>query len=190
MSSSKHFTDSIPTPSSMPPPPLISPSSSPNRDLVCTTNLLDSLVAFYQQEKLWVYRTRAALELASYQSPLANCDSSKNKEPLTPPPTATPGSPAGGKGNGAVESSHAKSEPASPESPSTRWGSRKKTFKLKLEGISTTTRRPAQKQREIPHRILTLFENIMEARMESCQRVNKLIKSANRADLRGIRTTK
>jgi hypothetical protein len=183
MSSSKHGSASMPTPLSMPSPPTIPPQPSHYPDLIGTTSLLDALVAFYQQERLWVYRTRAALELASYQVPLSNIGGSKNTEPLTPPPSAKHELPKDGKGKGV---SHVKSEPVSP---STRWDSRKKTFKLKLEGISTTTRRPVQKQREVPHRILTLFEHIMEARMESCLRVNNLIKSANRADLVGIRNS-
>jgi hypothetical protein len=188
MTPSKICSGSMPTPLSMPLPPAIPPQSSHNPDLATTANLLDSLVAFYQQERLWVYRTRAALELASYQAPLSKTDGSKNTEPLTPPPSATPVPPTDGGGEGVVKLSPVKSEPTSPESPSTRWDSRKKMFKLKLEGISTTMRRPAQKQREAPHHILTLFGNIMEARMESCQRVNNLIKSANRADLSGIRS--
>ena len=49
---------------SLPTPPH-SPERSlrPSRPIDSTIRILESLVAFYHQERMWVYRTRASLEL-------------------------------------------------------------------------------------------------------------------------------
>ncbi|KAF5333744.1 hypothetical protein D9611_002388 [Ephemerocybe angulata] len=81
-------------------------------------------------------------------------------------------------------------------SPNSRWTKRKRGFKLRLDGLQ------AGKQRRViaPHLdgtsadlqpmpvpsrddILSMYEKMMESRMESCQRINKLIHDANRAHL-------
>ncbi|TFY75400.1 hypothetical protein EWM64_g8614 [Hericium alpestre] len=78
--------------------------------------------------------------------------------------------------------------------PHSRWVQRKKSFKLKLEGIpnSSMIRRRRHKRHadsaganaaETGTRLLELFGQLMEARMESCHRINRLVKDANRADL-------
>jgi hypothetical protein len=66
---------------------------------------------------------------------------------------------------------------------------RKQSFKLKLEGIGPhgLHRRQRRMQRdasaEAGTRLLELFGQLMEARMESCHRVNRLVREANRVDL-------
>ena len=66
---------------------------------------------------------------------------------------------------------------------------RKQSFKLKLEGIGPHNlhRRQRRMQRdassETGTRLLELFGQLMEARMESCHRVNRLVREANRVDL-------
>lgn len=76
--------------------------------------------------------------------------------------------------------------------PSTRWTKRKKGFKLRLEGLSpkasqTSFARQGLGGSEdmVPSReqILVMFEKMMESRIESCQRINKLVRDANRAGL-------
>jgi len=137
--------------------------------LKSTINLLDSLVAFYQQERMWVYRTRAMLQ-----------------EAFPNPSSADP-----------TTQSIAASSPRDEQAPSrepphqTRWTRRKKGFKLRLDGI-----RPKRVISAIPvdqvrqpeylhprEQLLEMFEKMMESRMESCQRINKLVREANRANL-------
>ncbi|SJL01791.1 uncharacterized protein ARMOST_05114 [Armillaria ostoyae] len=112
---------------------------------------LDSLVSFYQQERMWIRRTRAELQ-----------DSDDDDEGPSPRPSPTP-SP----------------ELPSPKSPhSSRWIRRKKDLKLKLAALP---RRPTHSLR-----VLDMYESIMQSRMESCQRINRLIRNANRAHLSRI----
>jgi hypothetical protein len=191
-------------PHAMPTPPF-SPeidATPPHMDspLKSTINLLDSLVAFYQQERMWVYRTRASLEEA-FQDPPSSTGSTSGQ----PGDTAfTLPSPSSLAPPVEVESALAKTEPpsgsphTSPTQPPTRWLRRKKGFKLKLDGIGPRNKRTLSSQPgnqtdqyhspDAPNsqsgvRILEMFENMMEARMESCQRVNRLVRKANRADL-------
>ncbi|KAH9999309.1 hypothetical protein BJV77DRAFT_1058366 [Russula vinacea] len=139
----------------LPTPPFSPPQTLTDAPADTSVVLLNSLVSFYQQESLWVHRTRAALELAL----------TANAEPTTPPP------PTG--------KAHAKS----------RWLQRKQSFKLRLEGIGPHSlhRRQRRMQRdasaEAGTRLLELFGQLMEARMESCHRVNRLVREANRVDL-------
>ena len=145
---------------------------STENTLKSTIHLLDSLVAFYQQERMWVYRTRAILEEAfpnpsiinpTIQSILASSPPAKNDE--TPINDLEP-----------------------LPSRQTRWTRRKKGFKLRLNGI-----RPKRIVSAIPvdrvqrpeylnprEQLLEMFEKMMESRMESCQRINKLVRDANR----------
>lgn len=135
-----------------------------------TIHLLDSLVAFYQHERMWVYRTRAMLEEAF-------------PDPSVMDPTIQP-----------VPASS--SPPASNEAPTneslpshqTRWTRRKKGFKLRLNGIRpkrVISAIPVDQVRQVEYlhpreQLLEMFEKMMESRMESCQRINKLVRDANR----------
>ncbi|KAI0284376.1 hypothetical protein BGY98DRAFT_1087619 [Russula aff. rugulosa BPL654] len=140
----------------LPTPPFSPPQTLTDAPADTSVVLLNSLVSFYQQESLWVHRTRAALELAL---------TAKGPEPTTPPPSL-----------GKVH-------------PKSRWLQRKQSFKLRLEGIgpSSLHRRQRRMQRdasaEAGTRLLELFGQLMEARMESCHRVNRLVREANRVDL-------
>ena len=144
--------------------------------LKSSINLLDSLVAFYQHERMWVYRTRAMLEEA-FPNPSVGMDPTiQSISASSSPPMGNDEAPT--------------NEP--PPSHQTRWSRRKKGFKLRLDGI-----RPKRVVSAIPvdqnsqpeyihprEQLLEMFEKMMESRMESCQRINKLIRDANRANLR------
>jgi hypothetical protein len=144
---------------------------STENPLKSTIHLLDSLVAFYQHERMWVYRTRAILE-ETFPNPSVMGINQSIPTSSSPP---------------------AKKDEAPINDPllsrQTRWTSRKKGFsKLRLNGI-----RPKRvvsaiavdevRQREYLHpreQLLEMFEKMMESRMESCQRINKLVRDANR----------
>ena len=142
-----------------------------------TLQLVDSLVSFYRQEMMWVYRMRAALELAD---PLtgANVDNDAAEPSVSDTLPST----------FAVEEEPkvvVKTEtPITPTTPPSRWHRRKHKFKLKLGGLPPAPRREtAYGVSDSGMRVLELFESMMEARMESCQRVNRLVRMANRANL-------
>jgi hypothetical protein len=184
MSSNSYPQSSIPTPP-------FSPKSEDHEialadhPLKSTINLLDALVVFYQHERMWVYRTRAALENAFQDSPSSDFEAGQDTLPSPQSESDLP-----------LDSENEPSDDApsaSPTKPNSRWLHRKRGFKLKLNGVGrhrqATTLKPlnlnATQQEIIPQReqILEMFEKIMEARMESCQRLNKLVRNANRADL-------
>lgn len=178
-----HVSQSDPTPSSL----FSQDDSDPS--LKSTINLLDSLLDFYQQECIWVYKTRASLSEISY-SPSSQSDSSSNESQSSASP-----SPPSSVDTDIVKSEPMPSPPIPPSrsSSSSRWSHRKRGFKLRLDGIASARRRasPLHRSQSASARrgpnprehILELFEKMMESRMESCERVNRLVKNANRADL-------
>lgn len=161
------------------------PQAGPSRCNESTINLLNSLVAFYHQERMWVYRTRASLELVLEAAPSAGSDATiSSTDSDLPMDEEGCTSLAVVRPQGSV-----KMEPTSPKGihTSTLWMRRKKSFKLKLEGISTRSRKRRTSQgQDVPPtpgvQILEVFENMMQARMESCERVSRLVKDANRVD--------
>ncbi|KAI0750826.1 hypothetical protein C8Q80DRAFT_1118803 [Daedaleopsis nitida] len=176
-----------PSPANVLPTPPHSPTSREVAHPAIT--LLDSLESFYQQERYWVHHTRAALELAITKGidapPAPNAPS-----PSTSQGTLSPASSTTSDGT-AVDVSLVKMEPdAAPLSLSrsrpSHWGRRKNTMRLKLDGISVQQRkrRPLRAPPTEPGaRILEMFSELMDARMESCQRVQRMVRNANRADL-------
>ena len=169
---------------------LPTPPDSPQRSLHLprridpTTSLLDSLVAFYHQERMWVYRTRASLELVLETVPSGSIDSAMSSAE-SDLPKQEEGGEEEREGLEERSFSHAvdiqeldtvKAEPTSPSGVrTTLWTRRKKGFKLKLEGISTRgRRRQANPGLEAPPtpgvQMLEQFSNMLQARMESCER--------------------
>ena len=74
------------------------------------------------------------------------------------------------------------------QAPSSKWLKRKKSFKLHLGPLRQ--QRPTWPRRhthpvapEPSARLLELFGDLLEARMESCLRVNRLIRESNRSML-------
>jgi len=58
---------------------------STENPLKTTTHLLDSLVAFYQHERMWVYRTRAMLEEAFPNPAVMDLTTQSNPASSSPP---------------------------------------------------------------------------------------------------------
>lgn len=143
-------------------------------------NLAESLLAFYHQERMWCYRTRASLELVLEAAPSSVRDSSISSSAESDATTEE------GDATLALIRPHGimKAESNSPSNiqANTLWMRRKKSFKLKLEGISTRSRKRQTPQgQDAPPtpgvQILETFEALMQARMESCERVSKLMKN-------------
>ncbi|KAK7695417.1 hypothetical protein QCA50_000053 [Cerrena zonata] len=162
---------------------LPTPPSSPRANEVqhSAVGLLDNLTAFYQQERYWVHHTRAALELAI----------SKGIDAAPVMPLASPCDSTMSSCESDASLPIIKSEPEStsiiiPESQSANrkslWMRRKAGMKLKLEGLA-----PAHRRRR-PHRapttepgtrLLEMFSELVDARMESCQRVSRLLRETS-----------
>lgn len=174
----------------LPTPPFSPPQTLTDAPVDTSVVLLNSLVSFYQQESLWVHRTRAALELAL---------TAKGRDSITAAATAKALSSSADSSASLTDDSDIQSIKAEPTSPlpsvsgkshsSSRWMQRKQSFNLRLEGIGPQSlhRRHRRMRRdasaETGTRLLELFGQLMEARMESCHRVNRLVREANRADL-------
>jgi len=176
----------------LPTPPFSPPQTLTDAPADTSVVLLNSLVSFYQQESLWVHRTRAALELAL---------TAKGRDSITAAATAKAPSSSSSSTDSAgsltddSDMQSIKAEPTTPPPslgkvhPKSRWLQRKQSFKLRLEGIGPHSlhRRHRRMRRdassEAGTRLLELFGQLMEARMESCHRVNRLVREANRVDL-------
>jgi hypothetical protein len=175
----------------LPTPPFSPPQTLTDAPADTSVVLLNSLVSFYQQESLWVHRTRAALELAL---------TAKGRDSITAAATAkalssSSSTDSSGSLTDDSDVQSIKAEPTTPPPsvgkvhPKSRWMQRKQSFKLKLEGIGphTLNRRHRRMRQdasaETGTRLLELFGQLMEARMESCHRVNRLVREANRVDL-------
>ncbi|THH33614.1 hypothetical protein EUX98_g590 [Antrodiella citrinella] len=166
-----------------PDPSLPTPPRSPRADDVnhSAVNLLDSLTAFYQQERYWVHHTRAALELALVKG--IDAPTSANNmiqvasSSATPSPDAVP-----------TASMHSvKPEPTSPVTVDNRkslWMRRKQAngARLKLDGLSHARRRRPHRAppTEPGARLLEMFSELVDARMESCQRISRMVQDASR----------
>ncbi|KAH9179858.1 hypothetical protein EDB89DRAFT_2111121 [Lactarius sanguifluus] len=166
----------------LPTPPFSPPQTLTDAPVDTSAVLLNSLVSFYQQESLWVHRTRAALELAL---------TAKGRDSITVAATAKALSSSSDSTGSLTDDSDMqsiKAEPTTPPPsvgkthPKSRWMQRKQSFKLKLDGIGPQSLH-RHASAEAGTRLLELFGQLMEARMESCHRVNRLVREANRADL-------
>lgn len=176
----------------MPTPPF-SPEEqseqSADGPLKSTLNLLESLVAFYQHERMWVYHTRAILEDA-FQTPTSGPQA--DFDPHLPSPS-TPSSALESpiEASGQYKSSmHKTCHTTRLEQSNTPWTRRKRGFKLRLIGINRkpnsmskhSGRRPQSVVIESREEILEMFEKMMETRMASCQRMSRLVRETNLAN--------
>jgi len=175
------LAQAAPQPNTSLPTPPSSPQRSlcPSRPIDSTINLLDSLVAFYHQERMWVYRTRASLELVLEPAPSGSSDSVMSSAESDLPIEEGESNTSNAAAIQALASVKAESSGA-PGLRATLGMRRKKGFKLKLEGISTRIkRRQINLGHEAPPtpgvQMLELFGGMMQARMESCIRLRSLL---------------
>ncbi|EIN10406.1 hypothetical protein PUNSTDRAFT_132500 [Punctularia strigosozonata HHB-11173 SS5] len=213
-----------PTSPSLSEPQLVESRGSSTRPAL---QLLDQLVNFYQQERVWVHHTRAALfELAMASSAAAGPSLSTSTSDDPSPSSTHPDELPAADPHSGVPDVTVKSEPVdvdmalaglSKPDRHTRWMRRKNSMRLqlKLDGISPATRGRSRRRRGDPAppppvpqianlhhhqlyaaevdeplmpgehgaRLLQQFGDLMDARMESCQRVTRLVQEAGRQDL-------
>ena len=150
--------------------------------------LLNNLTAFYQQERYWTHHTRAALESAlastvkgtiTLSTDVDDADSNLSSSPQSTPSTL----PSAAGFSDDSDYASVKAEPMTPSIKSMdlqqrRKNRRKTNFRLKLGGIAP----PILKQQgsRPSQRILEMFAELVESRMESCERVTNMVKRYHR----------
>lgn len=179
--------------SSLPTPPQSPRSVEATQSAII---LLDSLTSFYQQERYWVHHTRAALELAlskGIDAPptklsMVASPSDVLSASLSMPTPLTISSPVD-VSTDETTPPVVKIEPTSPEdtlsAAHTKWMRRKNILKLKLDGIASHSKR--RRPHRAPHtepgaHLLEMFSELVDARMESCQRISRLVRDANQRE--------
>lgn len=135
---------------------------------------LDSLVTFYQQERIWARRIRAELQEQSQE------DVDKLEGPILSPLPSPASSPLLSSPELPESPQLSVALPKPPaRSPSHRIR-RKKELQVKLAST------PPWHASAYSLLVLNMYEYITQSRMESCQRIDRLIKNASRAHLSRI----
>ncbi|KAK7470500.1 hypothetical protein VKT23_001926 [Stygiomarasmius scandens] len=197
------------------PPPIAhfqSSISSSSPELQSTLTTLQSLVAFYEDERAWIYSQRITAD-----DPPAL--------PIISPDIYIENLPSSSRLSSQAEIKEEPSDILIPnssnahfsrsESPETRWGKRKPDLKLKLHKLPPLLRtHSGSARRKIDARtykeerdssvdslpdietlvraankdahLLDIFEEMMEARLKSCQRIDRLVRDARRKSVSAI----
>lgn len=192
----------LPTP---PHSPLTGSSVVAHHKTAVAATVLDSLCSFYQQERYWVHHTRASLELALSKgidaraimyaaadapSPASStstlCDSPpQHVVSVKPDPDAESTAAAAALLAPAQDADAAATAAAARAS---RWLRRKNKMCLRLDGIDSHPHRTkGWKRPQRPHRappsepgarLLEMFSELVDARMESCQRISRMVQES------------
>ena len=142
--------------------------------------LLSNLTAFYQQERYWTHHTRAALESALASTVKGTITLSADVDDVDRNSSSPRSSTAGFTDDSDYAS--VKAEPLTPKMKSMdlqqrRRNRKKNNLRLKLGGITP----PILRQQGRPsQRILEMFAELVESRMESCERVTNMVKRYHR----------
>ena len=143
--------------------------------------LLNNLTAFYQQERYWTHHTRAALESALASTVRGTITLSADADEVAANSPSPQSSAAGYSDESDYPS--VKAEPLSPKMKSLdlqqrRRNRKKNNLRLKLGGITPPIIR--QQGSRPSQRILEMFAELVESRMESCERVTNMVKRYHR----------
>ncbi|KAG6869308.1 hypothetical protein C0993_000061 [Termitomyces sp. T159_Od127] len=140
-----------------------------------TLRLLDALDEFYRSQRVWIEQTRVALDYAFDQS-----EAIQPKSPLPSPPISE--SDQSNRSDDPGDEQHA-------TQPSPDWARRKKGLQLTLDirndprlhkRIRRITSRKDLDQRK---RMLNMLDEIIQARMESCRSIHRMVKNTNRMEV-------
>lgn len=182
----------------------------PTTDLSSASALknLDFLVAFYHRERGWACETRASLQGAFRLSPVRpDDDLGRGEESSDDNGSESEGDEEKGhEGTDRFKSTEGQTRATKSSSPSTDSLETESEITAKpastTDSVSKGTREKRVLKRrpyEPTHRILPsqpglhilkMFENIMEERMESCQRIQRLVRKANRRDILAAASTR
>ncbi|KAF9645668.1 hypothetical protein BDM02DRAFT_475725 [Thelephora ganbajun] len=150
--------------------------------------LLNNLTAFYQQERYWTHHTRAALESALASTVKGAITLSTDVDDVDSTLSSSPRSTSSTISSAASLSDDSdyvsiKAEPLTPEMKAMdlqqrRRNRKKNNLRLKLGGITPPILR--QQGSRPSQRILEMFAELVESRMESCERVTNMVKRYHR----------
>jgi hypothetical protein len=161
--------------------------------LTTTITLLESLIAFYHQESMWVVRTRAQYEMphqfgiestaAANVASMIQDESSSGEE--------SSGDALQKQEDGAEVIGGLARNNRSRQLGKSKWNRRKPGLTLHLGGIATikpSSMAPSKAPltrlaRSRPLEMLDMFDRMVQLKMESCERVARMVRTANRADL-------
>ncbi|KAF7797991.1 hypothetical protein EIP86_009198 [Pleurotus ostreatoroseus] len=156
-----------------------------------TTSMLKSLITFYQEEQYWVHRTRTTLKRPSIDNifltpPLdTSPDLTHPSSPLIPsrPPTSLSVSlrhdtiaDDGSSAPMALDVELTMDGEGTAQASS--WVRRQNRMRLKADGVTPKRKHRKALAASPPQpsvRMLDMFSDLMDARMESCQRVSRLV---------------
>ena len=147
--------------------------------------LLNNLTAFYQQERYWTHHTRAALESALASTVKGTITLSADVDDVDSSLTSLTSSTLSSTAGFSEDPDYAsvKAEPLTPsvktmDLQQRRRNRKKNNLRLKLGGIAP----PILKQQGTrpSQRILEMFAELVESRMESCERVTNMVKRYHR----------
>jgi len=191
--------------SALPTPPHSPDDGTVVHKSAVATNMLDSLCSFYQQERYWVHHTRAALELAlskGIDAPALICGADANSAGTASPASSTSTlcdspmqNPVFVKPDPDAENTTLllTTPPLledSADARASRWLRRKNKMRLRLDGIDSHPHRNKGKnniKKVRPHkappnepgaRLLEMFSELVDARMESCQRISRMVQES------------
>ncbi|KAJ3009356.1 hypothetical protein NUW54_g1170 [Trametes sanguinea] len=134
-----------------------------------TTHTLECLEHFYQQQRLWAYHARIALEPGL-------------DERMHAPPSPVPNAPCTFISTRSTLSPAPSTHPNRDTIQATRWMRRKNRFRLKIDTIHVHRPkcRPLRGPPNEPAlRLLEMFSDRLDAGMESCQRLQRLVRHAD-----------
>ncbi|KAI0755477.1 hypothetical protein BC629DRAFT_1584669 [Irpex lacteus] len=145
-------------------------------------SMLDHLRTFYQQEQYWVHHTRASLEMAIAKG--------IDGDALLYPPTSDDQSmPSPASSTSTLCDSPPHKTVMESAARASRWAHRKNKMRLRLDGINSHPHRDSglksKKSRPLKApptepgaRLLEMFSELVDARMESCQRITRMVQES------------
>jgi hypothetical protein len=140
--------------------------------------LLNSLTVFYQQKRYWIHHTRAALESTLASTVKGTVTLSSDSDDVKSHSSSQSSVPGFSDEFGYVS---IKAKLLSPRIKSVdlqqRRNRRKNIPRLKLCGITPSI--PKQHGSRPSQRILEMFAELVQSRMESCERVTNMVEIAS-----------
>jgi len=150
------------------PPTLLTPPVSPHshpsslhtseESLQSTVELLDVLIEYYHRKRLWIHHARAALRQTSLRDSI--CESKDPEDTASIPP---------------------QTDLIAASQPNIRTLATPSRCQRHQAVLKVGRRAP--RSRAERERIVEQFEELVATRLESCKRLNRLVRNANRARL-------
>ncbi|KAG6854850.1 hypothetical protein C0991_012040 [Blastosporella zonata] len=169
----------------MPTPPFsLAPEEFPHSDgsLPSALHLLEALDDFYRNQRTWIEQARAALDRAFEESEVVQTEQLS----LPSPPTSESDGSGSSTGNLDIASDD-EHPPSSSSRPDATWARKKKGLQLALDIQSNRSpshkrvrRITSRKDLEQRKQMLNMMDEVVQARMDSCKFVHRMVRNANK----------